>query len=199
MTDLIPLDTIAFTQGKGFFSLAEENPCTNCSAPCCRMALVPHPAPSTFMDLDYIRYMVGFPSIQMVLNSDGQWQVMIEDTCRFLDPHTNLCTVHNTPRKPKTCVFFNPHQCWYKRNFHNNPNPVELIRIDLEAFEAILEYIRFDENGAIIEIPTWEFMRELVNNLPQRQTASQAAHTAASAPGEAELILAQQAIEYTTR
>jgi hypothetical protein len=116
------------------------------------------------MDIDYIRYAVDFDNTSVVLNRDGQWQMLIKETCRLLDRETNLCTVHDTPRKPKTCVFFNPHRCWYRRNFHNIEDPPDLIRIDMEAFEVILSHLRFDEEGNIIEIPTWEFTKELVNN-----------------------------------
>lgn len=150
-------------QHKNFLDIAEGNACTGCSAPCCRLLLVPHPTPATFMDLDYVRYVVGFHSAQMILNRDGRWQLLVEQRCRLLDPETNLCTVHNTPRKPKTCVFFNPYRCWYKRNFDKKENPPELIRIDIDGLEAILPHVRFDEDGNILEIPKWELVRELVN------------------------------------
>ena len=163
-TEMISLPTIApVPRGKNFFEKAEANPCLDCVAPCCRMLLIPHPTPGTFMDLDYIRYMLGFPSVRMILNSDGSWQVQVEQSCGFLDQETNLCTVHDTPRKPKTCVFFNPHQCWYKRNFATE-TPADLIHLDLEAFEALLGHVRFDDDGNVIEIPTWTFTRDLVTN-----------------------------------
>jgi hypothetical protein len=162
--DSISIEKVLNVGSKNFFEKAEENPCSGCSVPCCSMLLIPHPTPTTFMDIDYIRYMVGFPTVQMILSSNGQWQVLIEQTCLLLDQKTNLCTVHNTPRKPKTCVFFNPHRCWYKSGFHKTENPPDLIRIDMELFEAILHHIRFDEEGNIIEIPTWEFLRSLTNN-----------------------------------
>jgi Fe-S-cluster containining protein len=160
--DFITIKKNTPIRGKNFFDIAEENPCNGCSAPCCHILLIPHPTPTTFMDLDYIRYMLEFPSVEMILNSDGQWQVFIEQTCRLLDQKTNLCAVHNTSRKPKTCAFFNPHRCWYKQSFHKTENPQDLIRIDIEALEAILLQVQFDENGNIIEIPKWESIKELV-------------------------------------
>ena len=146
---------------KNFLDLAEENICAKCSAPCCRLLLVPHPTPATFMDLDYIRYVVGFYGAQMILNNDGRWQLLIEQACRLLDQETNLCTVHATPRQPKTCVYYNPHRCWYKRNFDNEGQPPELIRVDMDKLEAILPHVRFDKEGNILEIPKWEAIREL--------------------------------------
>jgi Fe-S-cluster containining protein len=147
--------------GKNFFDKSEENPCIGCSAPCCRILLIPHPVPATFMDLDYIRYMVGFQSVKMVLNKDGTWHVLLEQNCRLLDQETNRCTAHNTARKPKTCVFFNPFRCWYKRNFTTS-DPPDLIRIDMHAMEVILERVVFDDEGNIAEIPTWEMVRDMV-------------------------------------
>jgi hypothetical protein len=151
-------------RSQNFLERAGENPCTDCSAPCCRMLLIPQSTPSTFMELDYICYMLGFPNVRMLLNSDGQWQVLIEQTCQLFDEKTNLCTVHNSPRKPKTCAFFNPYSCWYRLSFHNKENPPELIQIDMKAFENILPLIRFGEDGNIMEIPTWEVIRDIVIN-----------------------------------
>ncbi|MCI0526529.1 MAG: YkgJ family cysteine cluster protein [Nitrospira sp.] len=166
--DLTSVETTISARDKNFFEKAEENPCTGCSAPCCRMLLIPHPTPATYMDLDYIRYMVGFHHVQMILTSDGHWQVLVQQTCRLLDQKTSLCTVHNTSRKPKTCVFFNPYRCWYKRNF-TVENPPDIIRVDMDAMEAILAHVQFDEEGNITEIPTWEFTRNLTANSKTRQ------------------------------
>ncbi len=164
MTDLVRSTTVSPGEAKGFFEKAEENPCDSCSAPCCRLFLLPYPTPTTFMDMDYLRYVVGFQSIRLAWNVDGSWQVMIEQSCQLLDPDTNVCTVHGTPRKPMTCQYFNPHRCWYRRNFHNTENPPDLILIDMEALEAILSYVKCDEGGALTEIPTWEFIKGLVQD-----------------------------------
>lgn len=131
-------------ESKNFFEKAEEQPCQECHAHCCRMLLIPHPTPTTFMDLDYIRYMIGFQNVGVILNSNGQWQVFVEEDCQLLDQEANLCTVHNTSKKPKTCVFFNPH-------------------LDMEAMEIILPHVRFDGDGNIIEIPKWEYIWDLIN------------------------------------
>jgi len=156
----VTTETKTDSQRNNFIEVAEENPCSSCSAPCCRVLLVPHPTPETFMDLDYIRYVVGFHSTQMILNSDGRWQLLIEEPCRLLDEETNLCSVHDTPRQPKTCAFFNPYRCWYKRNFDKTERPSELIRIDMDKLEAILPHVRFDNDGNILEIPKWEDIRD---------------------------------------
>jgi hypothetical protein len=149
---------------RSFHEAAGGNPCIGCSAPCCRMLLIPHPTPNTFMDLDYIRYMLGFGRVEMVLGSDGAWQVRVEDVCTLLDQETNRCTVHGTDRKPKTRVYFNPHKCWYKRNFTVDDAP-QLIRIDRQVFERVLELVRCDDDGRIVELPRWETIKEIAREL----------------------------------
>lgn len=116
------------------------------------------------MEMDYIRYMLGFPAIKMILRKDGNWQVKVEQNCGYLDSNTNLCTVHGTSRQPKTCSFYNPHHCWYKRNYTKD-RFVDLVEMDLTKYETLLDHIQFDEEGAIIKIPSWEFVNTLVNDV----------------------------------
>lgn len=151
--------------GKYFFQLLEDNPCTSCSAPCCKMLLLPYQAPNTFMEMDYIRYSLGFHGIRMLLYKDGMWQIQVEQTCRHLITETNRCSVHNTPKQPKTCSFFNPHQCFYKRNFTGSQSP-DLLKINLERFEILLNHVVFDEEGKITQIPSFETMEALFEKIP---------------------------------
>jgi hypothetical protein len=145
-----------------FPEIVAENPCIGCSAPCCRILLIPHPTPATLMDLDYIRYMLGFQGVQMILTREGQWRILVEQQCGLLDSASCRCTVHGTARKPKTCVYFNPYHCWYKRNFHNTKEAPDLIRINTQSLELLLQHVRFDEDCKITDTPPWELVRELL-------------------------------------
>jgi hypothetical protein len=169
--------------GNNFIDSAQGSPCEGCSAPCCRLLLIPHPVPKTFMDLDYLRYMLGFPELRLLISANGEWQVMLERTCTLLDPVTSRCTVHGTPRKPKTCVFFNPYRCWYKRNFGNGHGPIDAVRLDGEAFELLLQGVTFDEEQNIAGIPSWDELKELVK--PTEHGGSRVAQPRVGAmPGE---------------
>lgn len=159
----IPLNTVTRKPEKNFLEMIQQTPCSGCSAPCCRMLLIPHKTPTTFLDIDYIRYMLGFRNVEMLIGNDGSWMVCLRETCQLLDQASNLCTVHNTDRKPQICVNFNPYQCWYKRNFDATA-PVEAIRLDMNIFEIILPHITFDANGVIVQVPTWESLRTLIDN-----------------------------------
>jgi len=149
---------------KSFFDVVKDEPCQGCSAPCCRMLLINYPAPTTFMEMDYIRFMLGFPLVKMILRNDGVWQVKVEQNCRFLDSNTSLCTVHGTSQQPKTCSYFNPYQCWYKRNYTND-GPFEVIEMDLARYEVLLTHLQFDDEGKLARIPSWEFIDKLLKNV----------------------------------
>ena len=149
--------------GRTFAALSEEaNPCVGCSAPCCRVLLAPHPTPTTFSDLDYIRYALGFPATEMVVHRDGSWQMLSHRACTLLDGETSLCTVHGTSRKPKVCAFFNPYRCWYKRNFTTD-DPPDIVRLDSARFELLLEAVSFDDEERIEAIPSWEALHAIVH------------------------------------
>ena len=66
---------------RGFEEMMQQNPCDSCESFCCKFLLIPHPAPITLMDIDYIKYMLGFPNITMILPKDGQWKIMVEQEC----------------------------------------------------------------------------------------------------------------------
>jgi hypothetical protein len=156
----IPVSAVG-RNGRTFDSLTQQSPCDGCSAPCCRILITPHPTPLSFSDLDYIRYVLGFPRTEMIVHKDGTWQMATHRACSLLDEEHGLCTVHGTPRKPKVCVYFDPYKCWYKRNF-TTPRPPDIVRLDADRFERLLAVCAFDENGAISEIPRWEQLRAVV-------------------------------------
>jgi Fe-S-cluster containining protein len=148
-----------------FADHSEANPCDGCSAPCSKLTVIPQEEPRTFRALDRLRFLVAHHDHELLLDRRGRWQLGIERACSLLDGDTNRCTVHGTPQKPKICVYYNPYGCWYKRNFHETSpragDSPDLIRIDLEGFERILEHVRFDDEGNVREVPSFDELRRL--------------------------------------
>lgn len=156
----IPVEAIG-RNTRGFDAMATGSPCDGCSAPCCRIVLTRHPTPTTFSDLDYVRYVLGFPGFEMIVQRDGSWQQLVHSPCSLLDGEHARCTVHGTPRKPKVCVYFDPYTCWYKRNF-TTADPPDLVRLDLPRFELLLRVCEFDDSGRLVTVPSWEQLKALV-------------------------------------
>ena len=146
--------------GRNFSAVAEHNPCEGCSAPCCRLVITNHDAPTTFHGLDHLRYLVAHEGAELLLNRNGHWQLSTRNPCTLLTDE-GRCSVHGTPRKPKICVNYDPIGCWYKRNFHETDDPPDLIRMDLAGFERILDHITFDDEGDIVDVPPYDELRRL--------------------------------------
>lgn len=138
-------------------------PCHGCSAPCCRRVVLPHQTPTRWMDLDFLRYVLGFSRMEALIADDGRWSIVVSDTCSKLDQRTNLCTVHGTDAQPRTCVYFNPHHCWYKHAFHAAA-PSDVIRIDLARLERLVTLLEFDEQGFIAGWPGFQKVKDLFDS-----------------------------------
>jgi Fe-S-cluster containining protein len=161
-------EPVAFL-GRNFPGAAADNPCEGCSAPCCQVVLTTHKTPASFMDLDYLRYLCGFPDIELIVDEAGEWRVASWKRCGFLTDDA-LCGVHGTARKPKTCVFFNPHGCWYRRNFHEKGEAPDIARLNAAAFEAMLAQVVIDDAGNIESVPSWQELRRLARELGPTRT-----------------------------
>lgn len=146
--------------GRNFSAFAEHNPCDGCSAPCCRMVIVPQETPTTFHGLDHLRYLVAHEGVELLLDRNGHWQLSTHAPCSLL-AEDNRCSVHATPKKPKICVNYDPHGCWYRRNFHDVDEPPDVIRMDLAGFERILDRVTFDDDGDIVDVPSYDELRRL--------------------------------------
>lgn len=150
---------------KSFEELAHGNPCDGCPAPCCRTQLSPYKTPATFADIDHVRFTLLFPNTELVVAETGEWSVMRWANCIFLDEKDCTCTVHGTPAKPKICVQYDAHNCWYKRNLVTD-DPPEIYRLTGRRFEAWVREITFHEDGRIASVPSFERAREVVAAIP---------------------------------
>ena len=147
--------------GSTFKEYNEKYPCEECSAPCCRYLLIPHKAPNTWMELDFIRYMLNFPKINVTVSKAGDWGILFQQDCTYYDPKKQKCKVHNTPEQPKTCAYFNPYQCNYRLNLENK-EPFSIYTLNREKFDHWVQFIKFNEDGTIVEAPNYEKSLEIL-------------------------------------
>ena|SRR5258707_8710371 len=148
-----------------FFKQDLTQPCEGCSAPCCTMLVLPHPAPVRWMDFDFLRYSLGFPGMEALLYEDGRWSLVVHRECRNFDARARRCNVHGTPEQPRTCVYYSPHHCWYKRNFNGDQTqlaPPDVLRLDLAKLDRLLQMIEFDPEGLMVSWPGWPAVRDAI-------------------------------------
>lgn len=148
-----------------FSDLQNWNPCIGCPAPCCRIQLTPFNSPATFMDIDFVYYMVFFPRTEFVVSEKGDWRIVKWEDCQAFDATKMICKLHNKPQKPRTCTMYNPHNCWYKSSFVLD-GAATAYRLDLNRFEVWVKEIQFAEDGRITAAPDFERSLEILKGIP---------------------------------
>ena len=151
-------------QSSTFREFNEQYPCKDCSAPCCRYLLIPHKAPLTWMEMDYIRYVLNFPGVNVTVSKNGDWGILFNKTCIHFEEGKQKCKIHNTPAQPKTCSYFNPYQCNYRLNLEESERQ-NIYILDRKKFDHWIQYVKFDENGKIVDGPSFEKSVEILKKL----------------------------------
>lgn len=139
-----------------FASLSD--PCQDCQAYCCAHLVFPQGAPQNISNLDFYRYALGFPGVELGYGSDG-WALIVKSTCRHLVGHR--CGVFGQPERPLACQFYDAWQCSYKPRL-SQPRPAGYIRLGLEHFDWLAECYHFDGIGQVTHSPAVDEVREHV-------------------------------------
>jgi hypothetical protein len=127
------------------------------------MQLIPHRTPVTFMDIDFLRYMLLFPDTEVVVTLNGEWSILKWEQCVEFDVSTHTCKLHNTADKPRTCSMYNPYNCWYKKAFVLNDSN-QVYRLDLARFNLWVAELQFAEDGKINSAPDFERSLEILKD-----------------------------------
>ena len=105
-----------------------SNPCSGCSAYCCQTLVFPQEVPAHISSLDYLRFCLGFPGLELGI-SDSGWSLIVKTTCRHLKD--NLCSIFGQPERPLICKYYDEWKCQYKPQFSVS-RPADFMHIRLE-------------------------------------------------------------------
>lgn len=123
-----------------------QNPCQECDAYCCRSLMLPQSKPLTYTSLDFNRYALCFPGIELGI-SDDTWYIVAQTRCRHLED--SGCAVYDKEERPLVCRYYNARQCAHKACFEK-ASPNGFMRVGYEEFDRLMETFKFDEDGNII-------------------------------------------------
>ncbi len=84
---------------RGFDDLVD--PCGDCSAYCCTTLVFPQSIPGHVSNLDYFRFCLGFPGIELGV-ADDQWTIIVRTKCRHLSD--GRCSLYGDPERPLICT-----------------------------------------------------------------------------------------------
>ena len=147
-----PEATVPDPTSFGYGDTALKNPCAGCDAQCCRTLVFPHGLPATASNLDYLRFSLGFPGVELGV-SDETWTIALRTTCRHL--REDQCSIYGQPERPLICSYYDEWSCTYRWEY-GQARPDGFLRVRLEDFEALARAFRFDESGAVVEAPSVE-------------------------------------------
>lgn len=123
------------------------DPCDGCDAHCCKTLVFPHAIPSSRPALDYLRFCLGFPGIEVGI-ADDTWSIVVKTSCRHLQH--NRCAVYGQPERPLLCKYYDAWKCTYRVDF-GLPRPAGYLRLGPDQFAWLTECFRFDADGNVVE------------------------------------------------
>jgi hypothetical protein len=147
---------------------AVSDPCQGCAAWCCKTLVFSREVPQNASQLDYFRYCVGFPGVEIGVADEG-WGVVVRTTCRHLE--ANRCAVYGTDARPLKCSYYDALKCTYRVHF-GTPRPDELVRVNREQFAVLADCVAFDTLGRIVALPAVDVLRDRLEDAERAGAAS---------------------------
>lgn len=146
------------------------NRCDGCSAPCCDTITFGQAPPSTVSTLDHLRFSLGFPGIELLID-DTHWWVVVKTRCQHLDG--GRCAVFGEPERPLQCTYYDAAKCTYVGEFAT-PRPAHALRVIYDDFERVAEGIAVDDDGRVVSIEPVVWLRERVESRWREEAAARA-------------------------
>ncbi|NQT59443.1 MAG: hypothetical protein HQ557_10735 [Bacteroidetes bacterium] len=148
-----------------------DSPCSTCGGtyccsylPLCDLTVETHSEMLLAADLCWFEGMVP------ILMDNGQWRLYYHSDCRFLDKQTLKCSIHDTPEQTGICRTYSPHSCWYKKAFATAETDL-LIRFNGARLEKLIAMTVFDEEGIVLDTPSWDDIQRELREIPYTQAA----------------------------
>ena len=149
---------IAPLAGGGEKSFSElKSPCESCSAYCCEHLVFPIATPRQYADLDYIKYSLLFPGIQIGITNQ-QWTLIVKTKCKHLTDDKK-CGLFGDVSRPIQCKYYDEGKCSYRKEL-GSTRPQGYLKADYNLFKIILNVYQFNESGTISFSPDTESLAE---------------------------------------
>lgn len=132
---------------RGYDEAEFDQPCDRCDAPCCETLVFPFAGPITASNLDYLRFCLGFPGIEVGV-SDGGWQIIVKTRCRHAAG--GRCAVYGREERPLLCTYYDEWKCTYRWQF-GDARPAGFVRLTLDDFGALSSAFRFADDGTVVD------------------------------------------------
>ena len=156
----VPLDFDQPRENKRVGARFFTNPCHDCASYCCQSISFPRGLIHTYAELDYLRFCLGFPGVELSVNSQLQWSITIRTRCTHLG-EDNRCSLYGNDMRPQVCTLYDQNACAYRSRFSTQQHPQEL-RIHRDELLAIRKNSSFLQSGEQAVLPSFQQIRELL-------------------------------------
>lgn len=177
MTTEVPtgVPVVISPRGRAGLSYREalQSPCLSCSdSPCCTHLMLQGIEFRTLAEVDHAIYLLNFEGVILEMSRPGaQALVYFQQSCRYLDSASGLCTVHGTSDQPWICVHYNAYSCDYRRDMVGEGRP-DVPHVDRRRMAWYAEQLIFDEDRRVVGRPEWDEVVEAFASMPiERHTA----------------------------
>lgn len=141
------------SQEKSYTDMQQS--CDDCNAFCCSNIVLPVEIPTTHTNLDYLKYNLGFPGVELGI-ADNEWIMTVKTSCRHLKD--SKCMLYGHAERPLCCKYYDVSQCSYRLYFDMSGQP-NYIKAGYEEFNRIIADFKFDAAGNIVEGLNMELLR----------------------------------------
>ena len=137
------------------------SPCASCAAYCCETLVFPQSPPGSVASLDYYRFCMGFPGLELGVAADGTWSIVVKARCRHLEG--NRCGIYGKKERPLVCTYYDEWVCNYRPRF-GQARPEGYLRLKLEHWKWLTECFQFDQFGEIAKFPSFAEIRSHIED-----------------------------------
>ena len=97
------------------FKVPVHPKCAKClPAKCCRYFSLEIDEPETKRDYDDFLWFLAHENVSIYLWNDS-WYLMLHNTCQFLDPEENICTIYD--ERPQMCREHSVDECEFNSEY----------------------------------------------------------------------------------
>jgi hypothetical protein len=147
-------------------------PCDACPAWCCQRLSFPHSRPENASQVDHLRFVLGFPGVEIQVDAHDAWSLVIRARCGHLldEAGAGRCGIFGHPERPGVCQRFDALSCAYQERF-SQARPPSVARFGFEAFPAVAETFVFGDGGHIVERPGFRELQAACGSFSSPQAA----------------------------
>lgn len=138
--------------------------CSRCEAWCCTRLSFPQKTPASIGTVDFIRYCLGFPGVEVSVDWQGEWTLAVRSTCRHrtvTEDGNGRCGVFGQPERPHVCAHYDGTLCGYRARYAH-ARPERMLRMEADEFSAFVALLQFDDDGQALEAPGLEEIRSAI-------------------------------------